>query len=45
MSIAEGVDVEDIKVGGSEKKVLDEGCEHVPWIEEQERNYEPKNVG
>ena len=36
MGVAEGVDVEDVDVGGCQEEVLDEGGEHVPWVEEEE---------
>lgn len=44
MGVAEGVDVEDVDVGRGEEQVLDEGGEHVPGIEEQERHDEPEDV-
>lgn len=44
MSVAEGVDVKDVDIGRGEAEILDERSEHMPWVEEQERHYEPKKV-
>ena len=40
MSVAEGVDVEDVDVGGSQEEVLDEAGSHMPGIEEEDRGEE-----
>lgn len=45
MGVAEGVDVEDVDVGGGEGEVLEEGGEHVPGVEEEEGHHEPEDVG
>ena len=45
VGVTEGVDVENIDLGWREEKVLDEGGEHVPWVEKEERHYEPEDVG
>lgn len=44
MGVAEGVDVEDVNVGGCQGEVLQEGGEHVPWVEEDEGDDEPEEV-
>lgn len=44
MGVAEGVDVQDIDVGRCEEEILDEGGEHVPWVEEEERHDKPQHV-
>ena len=34
VGVTKGVDIQNVDVGGCKEEVLDEGCEHVPWIEE-----------
>lgn len=45
VGVAEGVDVEDVDVGGGEEEVLDEGGEHVPGVEEEEGGDEVEEPG
>ncbi len=45
MGVAESVDVKDVDVGWGKEEVLEEGCEEVPRVEEEEANDEPENVG
>ena len=45
VGVAEGVDVEDVDVGGCEEEVLNEGCYHVPGIEEHDARDEVEDVG
>ena len=40
MGVTEGVDVEDVDVGGSQEEVLDEAGCHMPGIEEKDRGEE-----
>lgn len=40
VGVAEGVDVEDVDVGGSQEEVLDEAGCHMPGIEEEDRGEE-----
>ena len=45
MGVAEGVDVEDVEVGGREEEVLHEGGDHVPGVEEEDAGDKVKDVG
>ena len=42
VGVAEGVDVEDVDVGGSQEEVLDEAGCHMPGIEEEDRGEQVK---
>lgn len=45
MGVAEGIDVENVDVSWRQEKVLDEGGEHVPGVEEEEGDKEVEDVG
>ena len=45
MPIVEGVDVEDVGVGGHEEEVLRERCEHMPWVKIKERSGKVQSKG
>lgn len=45
MGVAEGVDVEDVGVGGREEHVLHHGGDHVPGVEHEEGSDQPDAVG
>lgn len=45
VGVAEGVDVEDVDVGGRQEEVLQEAGGHVPWVEEEERGEEVQQPG
>ena len=45
VGVAEGVDVQDVEVGGGKEEVLDEGGYHVPGVEEEDAGDEVEDVG
>lgn len=45
VGVAKGVHIEDVDVGGGEEEVLEEGGEHVPGVEEEDRGDEVEEPG
>ncbi len=45
VGVAEGVDVENVDVGWGQEEILDERCEEVPRVEEEEGYDEPEDIG
>ncbi len=44
VSVAKGVNVEDVDIGRREEGVLDEAGEHVPWVEKEKGSDEPNDI-
>lgn len=45
VGIAKCVDVENVDVGRSQKEVLDEACQQVPRVKEEDGNDDPEDIG